>query len=634
MQTLVAYSVTEGSPHRFAGGAARVERHYAALAGGQLRHDAVEVAGRGLHVWEAHDEPRRWPTWQRERDVTVATLHTPFNYERVVGDLPPERAAVPLMRGLLQRPQAVLQLGSPFVVAGLDREELVLLTDAVGLGRLFELRLPGATIWTNRPTAAHLFSGVPVAADLSGWRYLAGSDWFMADSTPFDGLRAIGPATAIRVGSDGHARVSQVDSLQHWIAEPGTGLDPDRLDQVVDALQASARSTARLWTTTPRVDLSGGRDSRLVAAAFLSSGVDVDLHTNANPPGEADVANELLRLWGKEVRHEVTQMASVSAPVAHPIGAADRALGWMRHSEALHPPSYLPRMPPSTHASGAGLLAGGVAGELAHGHYYPPDVAAIEALEPAQQLEACSAYLKRRLVPPRGARVEAQVAVHARVDEVFRQAVAAGASPLIGLDVFYLVERLRRWGTTADRPNLLIPLLTPEFVEAALRLQPQQRRENALHRELVARMIPQWADVPYFAAPPAVPGQARPQGMWELDQQREVLAALLHSSSSWEDCFDVAQVHQLWHKAASGRASAGESAVLQRVIWRSAFAEYADEVNGRASRRPAPMAVTEVGKVPAPARPAPGRARQLLRRVPGARQAARTRIGRRVRRIL
>jgi hypothetical protein len=122
--------------------------------------------------------------------------------------------------------------------------------------------------------------------------------------------------------------------------------------------------------------------------------------------------------------------------------------------------------------------------------------------------------------------------------------------------------------------------------------------------------------------------------MWELDQQREVLAALLHSSSSWEDCFDVAQVHQLWHKAASGRASAGESAVLQRVIWRSAFAEYADEVNGRASRRPAPMAVTEVGKVPAPARPAPGRARQLLRRVPGARRAARTRIGRRVRRIL
>ena len=633
MQTLVAYSVTEGNPHRFVEGAARVERHYAASAGGQLRHDAVEVAGRGLHLWEAHGGRRRWPAWQRERGTTVVTLHTPVNYERVVGDLPPDRAAVPLTRRLLERPDAVLQLGSPFVVAALDDEELVLLTDAVGVGRLFELRLPGVRVWTNRPTAAHLFAGVLVAPDVSGWRYLAASDWFMVDSTPFDGLRAIGPATSIRVGPDGHPRVGRLDTVRHWIAEPGTALDAHQLDQAVDALQATARSAARLWTTTPRVGLSGGRDSRLVAAAFLSSGIDVDLQTNANPPGEADVARELVRRWGKEVSHEVRPMASVRAPVAHPVGAADRALGWMRYSEALHPASYLPRMPPSTHAGGAALLVSGVAGELAHGHYYPA-VASIEALEPEQQLEACAAHLQRRVVSRKGPRSEAQAATRARVEEVLRQAVADGASPLVALDVFYLVERLRRWGTTADQPNLLVPLLTPEFVEAALRLQPQQRRANALHRELIARMIPGWADVPFFAPPPAVPGQVRPPGMWQLDQQREVLAALVHSTHAWEDCFDVTEVHQIWHRTAAGTSTPAEDAVLQRVIWRSAFAEYADEVNGREPRRPAPMEVTGVGKVPAARRTAPGRAHQLLRRVPGARRAASTRFGRHVRRIL
>ena len=168
MQTFVAYASSGADDGRWAAGAGRVERHYAGLAGGPLRHDVAESDRRGLHVWEAHSGRRRWPMWQQERDLAVATVHTPLDYESLVGEIPPEQAPVPLARRLVAQPHAVLELGGPFVLAALDPAGLALFTDAVGLGRLFELRLPDGWVWSNRPTAACLFAALPVRADRRG----------------------------------------------------------------------------------------------------------------------------------------------------------------------------------------------------------------------------------------------------------------------------------------------------------------------------------------------------------------------------------------------------------------------------------------------------------------------------------
>jgi hypothetical protein len=615
-----------------------VQRHYAGLAGGPLRHEVAENGGRGLHIWEAHAGRRRWPMWHQERELTVVTLHTPIDFETLVGEIPPERAPAQLARRLIAQPDAVLELGGPFVLAALDPGELALLTDAVGLGRLFELRLPHGWVWSNRPTAAYLFAGLPVEADRRGWRHHASSDWFMADSSPFKGLTAVAAATCIRVGRDGVPRVSRQDPVRHWLSKAADPLEPVDLEGTAHSLQRSARSVARLWNEVPRIGLSGGRDSRLVSAAFLSAGVAVQLHTNANPQGEADVAAELVARSGGEVRHEVKQVASVALPVQHQMGAADRALGWMRYSEGLHPASFLPRVPPTTHARGSHLLVSGVGGELAHGHYYPPDSLAVAALPADEQLKFCVAHLRRQLIARRGPNAEARALVRARIDEVLEAALQAGAQPLVALDVFYLVERLRRWGTSADQADIAIPLLTPAFVGAALRLTPQQRRENALHRALTAHLMPSWAQVPYYAPASSTRGHGRvsPPRLWQVDAQREVLAAVVHESGIWADSFDVAQVHEIWHKAVAGAASTAEESVLQRVIWRGAFREYAAAVNGEPEVRPAPIVVTEVGSGLSvqTVRLGLARVKGRLRRQPAIRRAANSRLGHRIRRVM
>src|SRR3712207_6760328 len=108
MQTLVAYAVADlGSP-RVRHGLSRVEHHYGALAGTPLVHAGLDGRGVGLHAWDAGLGDRRWPTWQSEPGLGVVTVNAPVGYERLVGDLPPERAAGPLLRTLLARPEAVL----------------------------------------------------------------------------------------------------------------------------------------------------------------------------------------------------------------------------------------------------------------------------------------------------------------------------------------------------------------------------------------------------------------------------------------------------------------------------------------------------------------------------------------------
>jgi hypothetical protein len=634
MQTLLAYAWPGRNAQTHSEGLARVERHYQGLTSAALKHDGMDATAVGLHVWDSSAEHRRWPIWDRDREAGVATLHAPVNYESVVGDVPPERAPLPLARGLLRHPGRVLELGAPFVLSVLDGDHLALLTDAVGLGRLFQLRVPGGWVWTNRPAAAYLFAGIPARADERGWRYHAAVEWFMADSAPLAGMSMVGPATRIEVdGRSGHRLVRQLDPTSFWLSgaeqDPTT---PDAVAEVADGLQQVARSAGRLWSERPLIGLSGGRDSRVVTAAFLTAGVDVRVHTNANPQGEADIAGELIRRWPGSVDYAVGWSASTAAPARLASGAVDRTLGWLRMSEGLRPPSYLPKNPPSDQATVSTLGVSGAAGEIAHGHYYPPDVAELQALAPADQLRAYTSRLTRRLASARGPNAAAKAAVAGRIEEVLRQAAQNGANGAAVLDVFYVLERLRRWGTAADKADTLIPLLAPGFVRAAFRLTPQQRSENALHRALIVHMIPAWADVPFYGPGPrpAGPAAPRPPALWEIDSQRELVAAILQEAGDWAQHYDVPQVHAMWRRAVVRAATPGEESILQRVVWRAVFDDYLRQVNAEAPCVRTPIDVRTIGAGPGaePSAAASRRLRGRLRRSPCIRRAVRSPVGR------
>ena len=591
METLIAYTFSHDSVVRAAAGRARIEAYYGALWDHQAQHQGYDGSTIGLHVWDRYDGSCHWPSWHDTGDLRVASLHTPLGYQRVVGDVPLYRAPGRLAHAVRRTPASFLELAPPFTMAILDRaaERLELFTDSIGVGRLFRLRLSDGWVWSNRPVAALLFAGVTTAAAPRGWNFAAACGWFMDDSTPYDGVLAVPGATHIVAdGSRQQRTVSRIEMTSVWSTD-----SPDTVEETAEALQDVARSVGRLWPGTPTVDLSGGRDSRVVAAAFLAAGVDLKLNSYDAVPGEVDVAESLVRALPRTVEHVVSRKIA-GQPVrpaqvrsqnvtAQPLELVERARQWHRYAEGLRPASYLFHTPPKNLAAVAHLAIGGAGGEVAHGHFYPSDVLRLDAMPLHRKLNAFGNRLQVRLTPTAGPAEPARSAVAEQIERVLRTAVHGGIENATMLDYFYVVERLRRWGTTGERRGVVSPLLIPAFVRAAFALDPSQRVDNALHRDLVGRLVPEWADIPFFKPAQPTPRRTSTRIRCLADApDRNLIEAMLADVEG----FDPQALNTLWAASIAGASSAAAEATLRQALWRATFDEHLAEVNIAATARP------------------------------------------------
>ena len=634
MQTLVAYAWRHDVPtHVVDARLRRVEGWYADLWGKQV---TVETGGNdhlGLRLWNRSDEPCRWPAWASYGQDVVATLHLPRGHQELIGPSSPEDAPRALTRWLHDRPQDVSRLTAPFVLARYDAgtESLELWTDGLGLGRLFEVRTDEGWFWSNRPVAALLLAGLRAEADPLAWRRMAACDWPMGEATPYRHVRAVSAGTNIRVDRTGR-RDRSIDVLTSLVAARRDPLSEATLADTAGQLIGVARAVAQSWPGAPVLSLSGGRDSRLVVAAFLAAGVQVRLRTNGDLAGEADTARELVRRLGDRVEHEV-RVPAAQRPPRLLDGAFDRARQWHDTTEGLRPALYLRRTAPRALIQQRSVLVGGAGGEFGHAPGYPADVERLDLLPPSRRLAAFAGALQAKIVLPRGVSREAEADVAAQVEKVLAHAAARGVSDAKALDWFYADERLRRWGMVGESHGVVLPLLSPAFVVAGFGLTTAQSNESRLHHGLIARLLPAWSDVPFFTATLKQRGATQHQRLWQ-EADVDLLSGLVADPGNWGDGFDVPRVQEIWRQSLAGRAAARDELLLQRVVWRAAFTDHLASVNREtapARRRLALPVSSEPVRLP----------ERLVRRlavrandVRWARRLARTSLGRRLRRRL
>jgi hypothetical protein len=635
METVVAYAFDRfAEPEKAAAGVRRVEAYYGALWQGKARRDGCDAGTVGLHSWSRREPDNHWPAWRDDDDLCVASLHVPLGYQEIVGDLTPQRAAAPLARAVLADPARMADLAPPFLLSVLDPadERLELFTDSVGLGRLFQLRTADGWVWSNRPAAACLFADVPAAASARGWQYAAGTGWFMGDTTPYDRVLTVPGATRIVTeGRRNRRTVTRIDATSIWSGPSGEELSPRLVKETAEALRGVARSVSKLWPGTPTVDLSGGRDSRVVAAAFLSAEVDLKLNSYDAVPGELAVAEELVAALPYKVEHIVTGKPEPKTAVPPLPAVVERIRRWHRFSEGLRPSSYIFHTPPGGLANVAHLAIGGAGGEIAHGYFYPRDVLALDRSPLETKLKAFNARLQRRLIPTAGPSAAVRGAVAGQIESVFRDAVQGGFEDATMLDYFYVAERLRRWGSAGERTGVVSPLLVPAFVRGAFSMSTAQRLDNALHRALVRELVPEWADIPFFKpqarGKPCSPAPVKRLG---AAPDRDLIAELLTTDQTGH--FDPAEIQQLWNSSLAGESTAADEVALRQLLWRAVFDDHLAEVNKHITQPPKPVPAPQKVVPPTVVKPNPRKAR--LRRNPTVRRLARSSAWRAVRETL
>jgi hypothetical protein len=559
---------------------ARVEAHYQRLVDYPLETQSAGTSKLGLAAIGDADPRCRWPHFAKEGKLAIATAYVPTGWERLTGEVDLERAPIALARTVLADPEAPSrELNAPVALAALDSEagRLVVANDAIGAARLYAFEAGGVTVWSNRPGALCLFTGTRPQADPRGWRVLAAAGWFLADASPIDGVRRVSGGTVAEADNAG-VRQRRTGAVGRLVASPAR--DGDLGEAAAEQAREQARTAAVLWPGRADVDLSGGRDSRLSAAAVVAAGTPARFLTSDATPGEADVAAELVAAAPVEMDHRIRKTKPGSATPGTPLleRAAHLHLlhDGVRHPQKLRGKMTLPRPRPSS------ATFSGHGGEIAHGFFYKNS-------KQLRQLRRRGDRLVKRVMRFFTKDHEAAVpAAYSEAEGVIRSTLDAGRElgldgPVL-LDWFYLVDRFaHRSGIATDSERISV-FATPAFIRAAFALSPEERLDDALHQDVIGRLVPQWRDVRFFQAEQKRMPKIRRERLWEVAADAEVVESILAGGGSWTEIYDADEARAAWRELRAGGGSAKWEGIFEGIVYRHSFdghlAEIAGEVAG------------------------------------------------------
>ena len=248
------------------------------------------------------------------------------------------------------------------------------------------------------------------------------------------------------------------------------------------------------------LSLTGGKDSRLIAAALTAAGVPFRARTHGfgNHPNVI-IAGMIADRLG--VEHTITEPRRPGTPDEPDV------LGRLR-STVLVSDGMLSAFenvgsavrPDTRRADEEPVQAGGHGGELLRGGYAQAAWRTPAALGAARAAEMFRRMTTRRLSLLRPAPAGAYLA------SLAPSAAALACGPLTALDDFYLMNRAGRWSAAARQAYLLRyalvqPLFADRVVRAARAVPLRYRMSDRLHRDVLALLCPELAGLPLAGSP-------------------------------------------------------------------------------------------------------------------------------------
>ncbi len=477
------------------------------------RHDLGGDDWGVIVLHPADQRAYRWPVVAGEGPVTAVSIGLPVGIDAGTG---PTALAGRLLAGEDVHREGV----PPFALLALDTDRFALQQDWLGMARVFTGTADGVTAFCTQPTLLATFLHGTARPDLAGWTSYTVCGHFGGDLSPVAGTRQLRPgerATGRRLPEGGwqvgsELRCAVDDVVTSGLADQGRPV-AEQLDRAAATLTRVAESVHRLYDDEITLGLSGGKDSRLIAATLVAADRTPRFLTNDDIADEGETSRRLVQLLrdrrGLHPEH-VVRLAGAPAKVLD-TGLLERARGLRDHYDHQFPSTYMAR--PATPATLSRQVRPatytGAAGELAIGYWYP-------AVDAGPAVTPHRAGLDRLFRgAPKAAIVPAVLAAESdRINGVFQHAEATGVHGLHLIDYLYLVERMRRWATSAYVTGMITPFLAPGFVATTFSLTPAQKRDQLLHTGLIARLVPEWADVPFVKVPAR---QSTATQVWEGD---------------------------------------------------------------------------------------------------------------------
>jgi hypothetical protein len=368
-----------------------------------------------------------------------------------------------------------------------DDDGLHARTGVTRVDPVYLAEVPGAVLVSDRASWAAAVAGRLAEPDPVMAAAFLSLGYPVGAATPFRGVGAL--------GAERQLTVTAGRSIAAAARRDGTRTDGS-YGAVAAALVDAVRPLGERGVPV-ELSLTGGKDSRLIAAALTAAQVPFRARTHgfASHP-DVIVAAMIASKLG--IEHVVTE----PRPAA-PGRAPDEAdvLSRLR-SAVLISDGMLSAFEnvgrPDPRVTTEPVQTGGHGGELLRGGYAP---AAWSARRPARAWsEARGTELFRRMVTRRLGLLRPAAAC-AYLASLAPFAASLPRGPLRTLDDFYLVNRAGRWSAAARQAYLLRePLVQPFFgdhvVRAARAVPLPDRITDRLHRGVLAALCPELLDLP------------------------------------------------------------------------------------------------------------------------------------------
>lgn len=389
--------------------------------------------------------------------------------------------------------RVVADLEGVFTVAAIGRDgEAAVGTDALGLRFVYYGEANDLVAVSSRAalTAEALAPpGGRPARDPIGVGWLAHSRYIVGDRTGFEGVRVLPPASTLKVRSGATPSLTFERRPQPW--ELSNELRELSRDDLIDSVRADIAETLVSVPELPAaahvVDITGGKDSRVVLAMLLASGeADRFAFRTVGPRDLPDVqiAVQLAAMFG--LRHTVD-----FRPPSNPKSYGERlrefviATAGMANAWDLRPA----RQPRSL------VRVQGIPGEILRS--YGPVRQALHSNHDLVRLFEKKARLSQLgLLLPDVQKQYETVALNALLDDPFEQ-----SSPLDLLHSFHMRNRLRfsRFGPFEELnfEFRILPLYSTHALKVAFALGGEARQCELLHFEIIRRCSEQLARHPF-----------------------------------------------------------------------------------------------------------------------------------------
>jgi hypothetical protein len=386
-------------------------------------------------------------------------------------------------------------------------------TSVTRVDPVYLAEIPGAVIVADRASWAAWTASRLGAHDPLHLCALLSPGFPLGSVTPFTGVSAVPGSTTLRLLNGSLTRVKASlaavgpgDRALRGLSDGGGPVPgAPSLRGAREVAEGLVAAVAPLRDAGGPVELSltGGKDSRLIAAALVKAGVPVVAKTHGfDDHPDVVVAAEIARRLG--IEHDVRtpaapgQRVDVLGRIRATVLVADGMLSAFENVGRPDP------------AASPALTAGGHGGELLRGGYAetagrrgaPSGLR--RAVAPARRA-ARSAELLRRLTTKHLGLVRRGPAA-AYVASLAPWTAPLARHPLHALDDFYLVNRAGRWSAAARqayllRERLIQPLFDDRVVLAARAVPLAERVSGALSAAVLAELSPALADVPLAGKP-------------------------------------------------------------------------------------------------------------------------------------